>query len=219
MIRTSISNQKKKPKMKKVATIVLFLLIIGCLSAQESAISSKAGKIGISFASFGTNEVVRFTVLDGDATYKPDFFYALGIHYVYPLRSHLGLEAGIEYVSHRTRVIPNIHPLIFIEPYREKISFVSIPISVRADFLKYFFVQGGMLLNIDGSSDLFVHNQSGLGVLAGLAFQYQFDMGISVFVNPYTKLHSLLPFQKSRYHQRLWESGFRIGISYDLGKL
>jgi hypothetical protein len=55
-----------------------------------------------------------------------------------------------------------------------------------------------------------------MSALFGLAVKYDFDNGISVFVNPYSKIHSLLPFQLEQDPQRILESGVRIGFTYDL---
>ena len=72
------------------------------------------------------------------------------------------------------------------------------------------------MLNIDVSPGSSISNQTGLGILAGLAGKYDFASGISLFINPYLKMHSLLPMSTGNYHQRVLESGFRAGVTYDL---
>ena len=57
------------------------------------------------------------------------------------------------------------------------------------------------------------HIQTGIGAIFELATKYDFDFGMSVFVNPYLKIHSIFPFQLMRYHQRVLENGKRIGLT------
>ena len=73
-----------------------------------------------------------------------------------------------------------------------------------------------LIVDMDGSLNSPISNQTGIGALLGFAIKYDFDSGISAFVNPYTKIHSLVPFQAGQHHQRIWENGIRIGLTYDL---
>lgn len=205
---------------KTIFVIFTSLLIIQhCLSAQENVTEIKNGKIGITFSSFGENDVFRFAALDGDAGYSGAHFYTLGIIYVYPLSKWLEAETGIEYSRHSIVIQPNLPPGMDDSSRKENFAFVSIPVTLRANFLKYFFINGGLMVDIDGSSKGSIENQTGIGVLLGLSTKYDFDFGISAFVNPYTKIHSLIPFQGEQYHQRIWENGIRIGLTYDLRKM
>jgi len=95
---------------------------------------------------------------------------------------------------------------------------LNIPLTLRANFLKYFFINGGLFVDIDISTSSPVDNQTGIGALLGISVKYDFKNGISVFGNPYTKLHSLIPFSDTKYHQRILETGIRIGITCDLRK-
>jgi len=63
--------------------------------------------------------------------------------------------------------------------------------------------------------DLNIHIQTRIGAIFGLATNYDFDFGMSVFVNPNLKIHSIFPFRLIRYHQRVWENGLRIGLTWD----
>ena len=61
-----------------------------------------------------------------------------------------------------------------------------------------------------------IDGQTGIGSMLGLRIKYDFKSGLSVFVNPYYKMHSLVPFSSGDNHQRLMESGFRFGLMYQL---
>ncbi|MBN1186662.1 MAG: hypothetical protein JXB49_30575 [Bacteroidales bacterium] len=205
---------------KTIFTILSFLLInLHFINAQENVTKTKKGKIGITFSSFGENDVFRFDELDGAASYNSDYFYTIGINYVYPINKWLEAETGIEYSKQNIIVHPNLPPDMDNSPRKENFTLIDIPVTLRANFLKYFFVNGGLIVDIDGSTNSSIDNQTGIGALIGLSIKYDFDFGISAFVNPYTKIHSLIPFQGEQYHQRIWENGIRIGFTYDLRKM
>lgn len=207
--------------MKKILLIVVSLVFINLqfVFTQNDSSQVLKGKIGISFSSFGENDVIRFDLLDGDASYDGDYFYTIGINYVYPFTNWLEGETGIEYSRHHIIIRPNLPPDMDNSPRKENFSLVNVPLTLRVNFLKYFFVNAGLFFDFDGISSTAIDNQTGIGSLLGLALKYDFDSGVSAFVNPYTKLHSLIPFSPAQYHQRIWENGIRIGITYDLGKL
>jgi hypothetical protein len=73
-------------------------------------------------------------------------------------------------------------------------------------------------LDIDASSNSSIDNQTGVGTLLGVAVKCDFSFGVTAFVNPYIKVHSIIPFQDRDSHQRVWENGVRLGLTYDFGK-
>lgn len=207
--------------MNRSILIILSFLFInhGLLAAQENETTQSHPKIGLSFSSFGENDVFRFEELVGAASYDRDYFYTLGIHYVHPLSKWLDIETGLEYSNHHIIVWPNLPPDMDNSPRKADFSLINIPVTVRANFLTYFFINGGLFLDIDASLNSPIDNQTGIGALGGIAFNYDFKNGISAFVNPYTKIHSLVPTTDIHYHQRVWENGIRIGITYNLKQL
>lgn len=189
------------------------------LTAQEDNTEFRNAKIGITFSSFGENDVFRFNELEGAASYNSDYFRTLGISYVSVLNKWLEVETGIEYSRHNIIIEPNLPPYIDAFPRKASFSFINIPVTLRANFLKYFFVNGGLIIDVDASTNSPIDNQTGIGVLLGLSIKYDFDFGISAFVNPYSKMHSLIPFQTEKYHQRILENGIRIGFTYDIRRM
>ena len=100
--------------------------------------------------------------------------------------------------------------------YRASISLINIPVTLRVNFLKYCFINGGLLFEMDASTSSPIDGQTGIGSVMGLGIKYDFDSGLSVFANPYQKMHALIPFSSQRYPQRLMESGFRFGLMFTL---
>lgn len=196
--------------IKYLSLIILFLLPFLFISAQKE-IGNK--QIGISFSSFGINEPVYFTSLDGTGGYSSKSFYTFGLNYIHPLNKWLNIETGVEYAKHTITITPSTPPE-WDNPYNASFSLVNIPITVRANFWDYFFINGGLLLGIDASSSSPIHSQSGIGAILGIGAQYQFNNGVGLFINPYSKAHTLIPFSSKKYHQRLMELGVRIGLTY-----
>lgn len=102
-------------------------------------------------------------------------------------------------------------------PYGDSFSLINIPHTLRLNFLRYCFINGGILIDID-AGNLPFDSQNGIGGILGLGLKYEFKSGISFFANPYVKAHSLIPFSSWENHQSLMEDGnsFRFGLIYRL---
>lgn len=195
----------------------LLMLLSFSLLAQEK--SGMKRTIGLTCSAFGSNDVINTAgeTLPGGASYLGKSYYTLGISYVQPLRSWLDLESGIEYSNQTITVRPMSMPgIAYTPPYDAKISLINIPVTARINFLKYLFVNGGFLLDLDLSNSTPIDNQTGIGAIFGIGARYHLVNGWGAFVNGYYKFHSLIPFSAGRddYRWRLLEGGVRIGISH-----
>ncbi len=204
--------------MKRKVFIALSILIVSqsLLVAQGNETTLSANKIGVTFSSFGGNDIFRFKELDGAASYGRDYFYTVGINYLRPINKWLEVETGIEYSKHHIIIRPMGIPGIDNTMQKADFSQINIPVTLRANFLKYFFINGGLIIDFDASTDSPIDSQTGIGALAGIAVKYDCKNGMSAFVNPYTKLHSLVPLSNSQTQQRILETGIRIGVTYTL---
>lgn len=196
----------------KTFFILSFLLFTFHFTIAQRNVSNK--QIGITFSSFGENEPICFTNLDGAASYSSKIFYTFGVNYIHPLNRWLDLETGVEYAKHTVTLHPNLPPDMDGSPSNVNFSLINIPITVRANFLHFFFVNGGLLLGIE--ADLSSPIATGVGAILGLGAQYEFKNGIGLFVNPYSKAHALIPFSSENYPFRMLETGVRVGVTYVL---
>ncbi len=207
--------------MRKKLTLTIFLLF-ACIVftiAQDASYEKSPGRIGISYSSFGDNDVFISADVDGAASYNCKHFFNIEINYSYDLTKWLETEFGIGYTKQSVISLPGDDPGYEYTSTKGNFSLIDIPITLKADFFRFFFVNGGALLDIDASLNSPIDNQSGLGFIVGVGAKYKFRKGISLFVNPYTKVHSVLAFGTYKYHERLWENGWRFGVSFDLGML
>ncbi|MEL6538629.1 MAG: hypothetical protein AAFQ98_24635, partial [Bacteroidota bacterium] len=194
--------------------LITLVVVWNASYAQTPEVNQGEHRLGITYSSFGDNDVIRFQSLAGAASYNEDSFFSVGLNYLYAIQPGLYLETGLEYSAHSMTIFPNVPPGSEIEPYPTSLSLIGVPLTVRAVFWKYLFLNGGLLLDFQTASDNELDSQTGIGGLLGLGLNYDFKFGGSVFVNPYLKAHALVPFTNERYPQRLMETGIRMGITY-----
>jgi hypothetical protein len=183
------------------------------LNAQKEL----SNKLGITFSSLGVNNI--FGKSDAsNYSYEGKNFYTLGLTYIRGLNRWLEIETGMEYSRHNIDIAPNIMPgeNMFMRTQETAINLINIPATLKVKFLKYFFVNAGVLIDIDVSNSIYFENQTGFGGIAGVGANYDFDFGLSVFLNPYIKAHSWIDVGT---RQKILEKGFRLGVAYDLRKI
>ena len=204
--------------MRGIKLFLLCFIVSFSTYAQKGDGETRKSQIGITFSSFGENDVVRSQELIGSASKSGDSFYTFGINYLYKLNNTFDVETGIEYSNHKIIIKPMVIPNMdtYSPNYSANLSLVNIPITLRVNFLKYCFINGGILFEMDTSTSSPIDGQTGIGSILGLGIKYEFKSGLSVFANPYIKAHSLVPFTSGDNHQRLLETGFRFGLMVKL---
>lgn len=189
-------------------------IILGILLLNSMlALSQGKGELSLSVTT-GENEMIMFHALDGAATHRGNGFFSLNMHYQKPINEWLDFESGLAFAHHRVVVEPlSIYDIL---PIKDEMYVASIPIGVKINFLRYFFVNAGALVDMDFTLSDHLDNQSGIGASLGAGAIYHFNSGIGIFAMPCIRMHSLIPFTMGNYHERLLESGIQIGISYRL---
>ena len=198
-------------KTKLFITLSLFLISCHFASAQQQNLSKK---FGFTVSPIGESDPIRFSELEGTGSYSSKSLLAFGVSYIHPINNWLDIETGVEYAKHGIESKSNYPPDKDKAPSNSDLSLINVPLTVRANFANYFFVNGGLLLDFQTSSSKIIDNQSGVGTILGAGVQYQLNNGLGLFINPYTKMHALIPFSAEKYHQRLLEWGVRIGVTY-----
>jgi hypothetical protein len=203
-----------KNKFRIEILTICGVVLFNTLSAQN--LNSERGKIGITFSTFGKSHVTHLPIVYSDSYHENNYYYSFGVNYIYPLNSWLVAETGIEYSKHNVKlfVYPDGDTYFAGE---KKLSLINIPLTLRVEFLKFFFVNAGTFFDFDISNKSeIIDNQTGMGIITGLGMKYDFKMGISLYANPFLRWHNLIPFVPEKYPDRLLDSGIRIGITYDL---
>lgn len=196
---------------------IFFILLTDILSfsahAQQGNQIRDMHAIGLSVVPFGTNSAIRFATLDGAASYNADKLFTIGFNYSRFLTEKLEIETGLEY-SKQSFIVSPLYPELHFLSLPVKLKLVSLPVSARINFAKYFYGLAGILFDIDVFERQVISKQSGIGAQLGFGAKYDFASGVSVFAQPYAKMHALISFQSSKYPERVFDAGLRIGISY-----
>lgn len=199
----------------KLFTVVVFLLCTSNLVfGQNTSSKNSKSKIGVTFSTVGSNDIVSNDLIC-DCGYNSDYIYGVGITYIYAINHWLDLEVGIEYTKQTVQAY-SIIPDAPKPDAPSDLNLLVIPLTGRANFLNYFFVNAGLLVSFDVSNANKIVNQSGLGLMAGIGARYSFNNDISIFVNPYVKRHAMISFSGNGDRRKLVASGFRFGITYSL---
>jgi hypothetical protein len=186
------------------------------LNAQKE-VGKLNNKIGLTFSSLGVSDILG----QSDNTIyinKTKSFYTLGATYIRGLNKWLDVETGLEYLSYSINTNTNFLPEneIYMRTSESKLKLFNVPATLRINFLKYFFINAGILIDVDISNSRYLENQTGIGGIAGIGANYNFNSGLSLFFNPYIKAHSWIDFGP---RQKILEKGFRFGFAYDLRKI
>ncbi|KXK38375.1 MAG: hypothetical protein J5I52_02685 [Saprospiraceae bacterium] len=200
--------QISRLKNFKINLLVIILFLCFQTEAQISP------RIGLSWSSLGSAEPISFQGIDGGPSYSSENYHVFGLVYIHPINDWLDVETVIEYSKFNLISASNYPPSISYHPF--DVNTIGIPITIRAHFLKYLYVNTGILTAYELKGSDYLNNQSGIGAILGLGVQYHFGSGISAFINPYLKNHAIIPFKESSLRYRILESGFRFGLSYDL---
>ena len=204
------------PLQRKLLILLLFPIVLPAYHALAQTTGQQPHKhqLGITYTPLGISGVFRFQSLDGGGSDSGDGYFAVGLTYVTTINHWLQGETGVEFIRHKVIMHPDFQPGIELIDSRTEIVLINLPFTVRLNFWKYFFMNGGLLLDIDATTNAQIDSQAGIGGLLGLGFNYDFDSRVSLFLNPYIKAHALIPFVYERYPQRAFEGGVRLGAAW-----
>ena len=76
------------------------------------------------------------------------------------------------------------------------------------------FGQNENILYVVDSIPVIEEPKEGFGYGIGFGGKYSFDKFL-IYLNPNFKRHSVVPFEKENYHQKLTEFGIQLGIGYE----
>jgi hypothetical protein len=190
-------------KSKALITLIITLISIQCYSQKSNEFRIYYG--------FVDSKLLRNSDLEGGGNYDNENSYEFGLKYLRKISGKLFFESGINYLSSQVRITTALTGLPF-SSRTEDLKMISVPIYANYSFGKYFFVNGGAILDFQNSQKSF-DSQSGIGYSIGVGGKYDFDE-FSIFVNPNYKRHSLIPFEKENNHQKLTEFGIQVGLGY-----
>ncbi|MFO7369180.1 MAG: hypothetical protein R6X09_02795 [Bacteroidales bacterium] len=199
--------------MKKILAFCLIIQSIALFGQEEINAKHKA-KIGAGISYFPVTEVMRYLGRDeGVPEIEGKAFYSAGITGVFALKKNLSIESGAYFSHYRVRV--DLRELSQPNFY-EDIPMLYVPISLRFNFNKYVYLSTGLLFGFDFSNPGELKNQTGIGMMLSPGVSFDCSDRISLFLNPYLNLPSMVSFNYGLNNDRILEASIRVGFLYQL---
>jgi hypothetical protein len=155
------------------------------------------------------------TMIEDGAGYEAMASGSAGLRYYMKSSKIVTLETGVDYSGFHFETYgiglsgPN-------KRSRETAKLLSIPVYAHLTFLKYLFVNGGIILDADlHSKQNILSKQTGLGFGFGIGLKLNVQK-IQIFVNPFYERHAYITLEnrKGTIRQSIKNPGGRIGIGY-----
>ncbi len=189
--------------MRKIILLLLFQILLISFSFSQNL-----DDVGFSFSMFNSsNHLVNrdkqrtIGVSDrGFLSFTADYYYSLG--------DSLYIESGINLSKHYLAKYP-FSDTNNITTYSQYL--LNIPVGIYKRFWKYGFCNGGLLVDLT--------YKPGIGTYFGAGIRADSPFGVSLYINPYVKAHSLVSFGAYKDKHQTIESGIKIGVIYPLDKL
>jgi len=189
-----------------------FILVFALLLASITCNGQRTwwGEYSV-FAGGGGNEIFRFEELIGSGSVTGTGAWTAGFDIRRLFGDHFSVETGLSY-SHQyyyTSPAPGIPG----EDRPGDFGIISLPLTARVDFLKWFFADAGAVAGFQtGFSRL--DDMTGFGVTLGAGFQYNFKSDIFFRVRAYAAQYGLLHLMPEDHPQTLTNSGVTVGVGY-----
>jgi hypothetical protein len=171
--------------------------------------------IGVTLSGFGSDAGRNFdktTDLYGKSA------HSFGITYIRPISERFDVEIGIEATRMQFTNSNPIDDVVYMQ------DIIEIPVSLRFNFYRFFFLNGGLSMDINGlfNNDEFAHltpsRPLSVGMMLGAGVKYDLkNKPIGVFFNPFYKYRTLPYFgqaQGTKRFRNTLENGFRVGVVY-----
>lgn len=182
---------------KKVGFLIVFLFVLFIQSSN-----AQVGKVGISFSGFKNAKMLLSGEVKNDfETISSGNYNSWSLDYWYPLNKQFTAETGLSFSSMNFEKTYS-----YKENELSNVFLLNIPVGIRYNFLKYGFANTGAMLDLT--------HHFGLGYYFGIGARFESEMGIGFFINPFVKVHSVLPFDFKMNSDRIMETGIKIGITY-----
>lgn len=191
--------------MKEIYLAVLLLFMLA------SAGNGQSVSYGVS-AGAGTGTILRKPLIGGPS-YDLNTGFSLGFQHTRPFARGLSFLTGLHWYSSSVTATPNFYPDADMASTDHKINLLYIPLLLKANFAKFFYLTGGLIGDLDVSNAKAVTNQSGVGASVGFGSGFLITDHLSIQVDPYLNVHGLLLTKKELYPERILDVGVRLGLS------
>ncbi len=190
--------------MRKVLISIVF--IAGMIITSKGQNNAYGISIGLG------NGIILKEALDGGASYDINTGFSIGLLYGRKLSNKLHLMTSVNLYDNSVTVTPNFHPGIDMTPQTYDVRLIYIPVLLKVDLSNYFFINGGLIGDIDITKDKYITNQSGIGATLGIGTEFSINNKFSIQLNPYLNFHGLLLTNMENYPERVFDSGIKLNL-------
>lgn len=189
--------------MKKILSIVLMF---------ASVISYAQNKNSFGFSLSTGRGFIMQEELVGAASQNLQQSFTAGFTYHRQLARIVKLETGLSYYSNSIDVTPAPNPSVERTTTSHPLRVVYVPVFVRLDVLKHFFINGGLIADLDVTKNSYINSQSGIGTGIGIGGEFNVSKKIAININPYMNFHGMFLTKSETYPERIVDSGIRLGV-------
>jgi len=193
--------------------IALSLCFVSYLSFSQT--DTKENQIDI-IAGYLGNSVIQFVAMDGGGSVENGKGFCLGINYNRKVAKSIWINSGI--IFQRTLNDRNPAPTGLPTPTIENIEteMLRIPLKVRIDFLKRFYLRTGFLIDteISNKNESGIDNQSGIGYSLGVGLNLKIADTFILNIEPELGFSTLVPFNQVEYQEHFLLHGVNFSVGY-----
>ncbi len=150
--------------------------------------------------------------LDGGPSTELNTGLSAGLQYGRKLTDKLHLLTGLNWYHNRVSVTPAFYPDIERTTTKHPLNLLYIPVHLKYDLSRYFFVNGGLIGGLDITRNKVITEQSGIGAGLGLGTRFTIVPGFSAELNPYLNFHGLLLTNRDKYPERVLDAGVKLNL-------
>jgi len=195
--------------MKK--RLVFFILVFITLNSFSQETNKDSYGISIGTGQSGLYTLGKAYVIGGP-DYEGLSAIEVGLNYYHPLNKFLYFESGLYYHHNKIKITPAPYPGAVFNPRYINLNLFYIPVNLKLMFLKYFFIDGGMLLNMDVSTHSNISNQTAIGANFGMGVEIPVFKHYRIILNPYINIHEIYKLDRHDLRESILGDGIRITI-------
>ena len=186
--------------------LISILLFIGFTSISIG----QSNSYGISIGG-GKGFIMHQTSLGG-GSYDLNTGFSIGFQYDKKLNNKLNLTTSVIWHKNSISITPAFYPGIDMTPRKHDIQLLYIPVFLKLDLSKYFFLNGGLIGDLDITKNKYITNQSGIGTGLGIGTEFSMNEKLLIQINPYINLHGLILTKSENYPERIFDSGIKLSL-------
>lgn len=188
--------------MKKLMIAVILLTAVSAGAQQNS--------FGISLGT-GSGMLLQ-KKLEGGPSTDLNTGLSAGLQYGRKLTDKLHLVTGLNWYHNSVSVTPAFFPDRERITTKHTLNLLYIPVHLKYDLSRYFFVNGGLIGNLDITNHKVITEQSGIGAGLGLGTRFTIVPGFFAELNPYLNFHGLLLTNRDKYPERVLDAGVKLNL-------